>query len=207
VPHLLWHGASGLSEGPPHLAASYDTQDYTEDLPYIWVLFTCRKFCVKRVNLCIFLFCESYFLRFKTIYRDFFLWHTVPNIICTCFILANWKCLRKISKIRLPRKIPDIQYSKTNLTKFDFLLSRDQTSRSRIWHMISENSSVGLLRLLWTMSNICKISDGTIVGKCFRNFLIPCYGSGCVWEWRNIPQMVRGFSCARNIQLEALNEL
>jgi hypothetical protein len=26
----------------------------------------------------------------------------------------------------------------TNLTKFDFPLSRDQTSRSRIWHMISE---------------------------------------------------------------------
>jgi hypothetical protein len=76
----------------------------------------------------------------------------------------------------------------TNLTKFEFPLPRDQTSRSRIWQMISENSSVGLSRLLWTISDICKVNDGTrVVGKCLRNFLIPCFWSGCVWVWRNIP--------------------
>jgi hypothetical protein len=57
------------------------------------------------------------------------------------------------------------------------------------------------------MSDICKVGDGTrVVGKCPRNILIPCFGSSCVCEWRNIPQTVRVFSCARNIQLLALNE-
>jgi hypothetical protein len=33
----------------------------------------------------------------------------------------------------------------------------------------------------------CKVSDGTrVVGKCLGNVLIPSFGSGCVWEWRNI---------------------
>jgi hypothetical protein len=73
--------------------------------------------------------------------------------------------------------------------------------------MISENSSVGLSRLLWAMSDIFKVSDGTrVVGKCLRNFLIPCFGSGCVWEWRNILQTVCVFSCARNIQLLELKK-
>jgi hypothetical protein len=37
--------------------------------------------------------------------------------------------------------------------------------------MISENSSVGLSRLLWTMSDICKDSDSTrVVGKCQEFF-------------------------------------
>jgi hypothetical protein len=54
--------------------------------------------------------------------------------------------------------------------------------------MISENSSVGLSRLLLTMSDICKVSDVTrAAGKCLGNVLIPCFGSGCVWEWMNIP--------------------
>jgi hypothetical protein len=37
-------------------------------------------------------------------------------------------------------KIPKTYYSRTitNLTKFDFPLPRDQTSKSRIWQMISE---------------------------------------------------------------------
>jgi hypothetical protein len=92
-------------------------------------------------------------------------------------------------------------YSRTisNLTKFDFPLPRDQTSRSRIWQMIS--------RLLWMISDIRKVSGGTSAkGKCRRNILIPCFGSDCVWEWRNIPQTVHVFSCARNTQLLALYE-
>jgi hypothetical protein len=37
--------------------------------------------------------------------------------------------------------------------------------------MISENSIVGLSRLLWMMSDICKVSDGKrVVGKCVANF-------------------------------------
>jgi hypothetical protein len=55
--------------------------------------------------------------------------------------------------------------------------------------MIGENSSVGLSRLLWMMSDICEVSDGTrVVVKCLRNILIPSFGAGCVWGWRNIPQ-------------------
>ena len=61
--------------------------------------------------------------------------------------------------------------------------------------------------MLWTMPDIFMVSDGTRVeGKCLRNVLIPGFGSGCVWKWRNIPQTVRVFSCARNIQLLALAE-
>jgi hypothetical protein len=38
------------------------------------------------------------------------------------------------------------------------------------------------------MSDICKVSDSTrVVGKCLRNVSMPCFGSGCVWVWRNIP--------------------
>jgi hypothetical protein len=69
--------------------------------------------------------------------------------------------------------------------------------------MISENSSLGLSRLLWTMSNISMVSDGTrVVGKYLLNFFIPCFGSGCAWEWRNISQTVH----VLNIQVLALNE-
>jgi hypothetical protein len=57
------------------------------------------------------------------------------------------------------------------------------------------------------MSDIHKVSDGTsTVGKYLRNFLIHRFGSDCVWEWKNIPQTVRIFSRARNIQLLTLNE-
>jgi hypothetical protein len=39
---------------------------------------------------------------------------------------------------------------------------------------------------------VCNIIYGTkVVGKRLSNFLIPCFGSGCVGEWRNIPQTVR----------------
>jgi hypothetical protein len=49
------------------------------------------------------------------------------------------------------------------------------------------------------MSDIRKVSDGTsAAGKYLRNFLIPYFGSDCVWEWRNIPQTVRIFSCCTN---------
>jgi hypothetical protein len=51
----------------------------------------------------------------------------------------------------------------TNFTKLYFPSLRDQTSRDRIWQMIRENSSVGLAKLLWTMSDICKVSNSTKV--------------------------------------------
>jgi hypothetical protein len=73
--------------------------------------------------------------------------------------------------------------------------------------MINDISNEGLSRLLWMKSDICEVSDGTgVVGKCLGNILIPCFGAGCVWGWRNIPETVHIFSCARNIQLLALNE-
>jgi hypothetical protein len=56
------------------------------------------------------------------------------------------------------------------------------------------------------MSDICKVSDGTkVVVKCLRNIYL-AFGAGCVCGWRNIPQTVHVFSCARNIQLLALNK-
>jgi hypothetical protein len=62
------------------------------------------------------------------------------------------------------------------------------------------------------MSDIRKVSDGTsAVGKCLRNLLIPCFGSDCVWEWRNIPQTVRKkyttFSTVRIVALWSVNKI
>jgi hypothetical protein len=59
---------------------------------------------------------------------------------------------------------------------------------------------------------LCKDSDGTrIVGKCLRNFLIPCFVSGCIEKWRNIPQNVRKkyttFSTERIVALRSVNKI
>jgi hypothetical protein len=59
---------------------------------------------------------------------------------------------------------------------------------------------------------LCKVSDGTkVVGKCLKNFLIPCFGSGRVLEWRNIPQTVpkkyTTFSTERIIAFRSVNKI
>jgi hypothetical protein len=67
------------------------------------------------------------------------------------------------------------------------------------------------------MSDIRKVSDGTsAVGKCLRNFLIPCFVSDCVWEWRNIPpkharffmrKKYTTFSTVRIVALRSVNKI
>jgi hypothetical protein len=67
------------------------------------------------------------------------------------------------------------------------------------------------------MSDIRKVSDGmSALGKCLKNFFIPCFGSDCVWEWRNIPQTVRvffvrkkytTFSTVRIVALQSVNKI
>jgi hypothetical protein len=57
----------------------------------------------KKGKLVHFLFCGSYFWRFKTIYRDM-LWHTITKVISTCFIFGELKMVAKNAKIRLPQK-------------------------------------------------------------------------------------------------------
>jgi hypothetical protein len=54
------------------------------------------------------------------------------------------------------------------------------------------------------MSDICKVSDGTrVVGKCLWNFLIPCFGSGCVYGNEEIyPKLCEVFFRATISQLE-----
>jgi hypothetical protein len=55
-----------------------------------------------------------------------------------------------------------------------------------------KNASVKLSRLLWTMSDTCKVSDGMrVVVKWLKNILMSSFGAGCLWGWRNIPQTVR----------------
>jgi hypothetical protein len=61
-------------------------------------------------------------------------------------------------------------------------------------------------------STFFKVSDGTrVIGKCLGNFLIPCFGSGCVWEWRNIHQTVRKkcttFITERIVALMSVNKI
>jgi hypothetical protein len=63
----------------------------------------------KNGKLVLFLFCGSYFLRFNTIYWDL-LWHTITNIISTCFIFGELNMVAKNAKIRLLRKKTDIRY-------------------------------------------------------------------------------------------------
>jgi hypothetical protein len=63
-----------------------------------------------------------------------------------------------------------------------------------------------------TEAKLYKVSDGTRkVSKWLRNFLIPCFGSGCVWGWRNIPQTVRKkyttFSTERIVALRSVNKI
>jgi hypothetical protein len=49
------------------------------------------------------------------------------------------------------------------------------------------------------LSDICQVSDGMrVVGKCLRNILIPCFGSGCVWEWRKMPPNRAHFFVRKN---------
>jgi hypothetical protein len=55
-------------------------------------------------------------------------------------------------------------------------------------------------------SQLCKVTDGTkVVSKCLRNFLTHCLGSGCVWEWINIPQTVlKNYTTFRTERIVAL---
>jgi hypothetical protein len=61
------------------------------------------------------------------------------------------------------------------------------------------------------MSDICKVSDGmSAVEKCLRIFLIPCFGSDCVWEWRNtsLPETVRKkYTTFSTVQIVALRSV
>jgi hypothetical protein len=59
---------------------------------------------------------------------------------------------------------------------------------------------------------LCKVSDGTrVVGKCLRNFLIRCFRSDYVWDWRNIPQTVRKkyttFTTEQIVALRSVNKI
>jgi hypothetical protein len=57
----------------------------------------------------------------------------------------------------------------------------DHLPHSRPWCLVTWQREV----------NLCKVSDGTrIVGKCLKNFSIPCFWSACVWKWENVPPTV-----------------
>jgi hypothetical protein len=77
----------------------------------ISVFFRVSQILRKKGKFVPFLFCGNYFWRFKTIYRAF-LWHTITNIIFTCFIFCELKIVANNAKIRLPRKKTDIRYMK-----------------------------------------------------------------------------------------------
>jgi hypothetical protein len=63
------------------------------------VFFRVSQILRKKGKFVHFLFCGSYYLRFKRIYRDL-LWHTITNIISTCFIFGELKMVAKNAKIR-----------------------------------------------------------------------------------------------------------
>jgi hypothetical protein len=93
---------------------------------------------------------------------------------------------------------PKARYQKIRKT-FSYY-SRTITNLTNIWHRPEQpwKSHTWIFRLSFAIFEISmfghvakesqafKVSDGTrVVGKCLRNFLIPCFGSGFVWEWRN----------------------
>jgi hypothetical protein len=80
--------------------------------------------------------------------------------------------------------------------------------------MISENSSVGLSKLLWTMSDIFKVSDGTrIVGKCLFDTLL--WVRLCMGMEKYTPNRARffvrkkytTFSTERIVALRSVNKI
>jgi hypothetical protein len=79
----------------------------------------------------------------------------------------------------------------TNLTKFDVPLPRDidisnmanDKQKNQAWDFEGCSGRFQIfVRLVIVRTGV--------MGKCLRLkfFFIPCFGSGCVWEWRNIPQ-------------------
>jgi hypothetical protein len=113
--------------------------------------------------------------------------------------------------LKIPKTVIYYSCTITNLTKFDFPLPSDQTSRSQKPQMIGENSSVGLSKLLWTMSDICKASDGTRAllhcsrYKCLSNILIPCFGEGCVCFF--VCKKYTTFSTERIVALQSVDNI
>jgi hypothetical protein len=54
------------------------------------------------------------------------------------------------------------------------------------------------------------VQEYPVVGKCLRNFLIPCFWSACVSKCRNVPKTVRKkyttFSTERIVALRSVNK-
>jgi hypothetical protein len=105
------------------------------------------------------------------------------------------------------RHWPSTLVSSLTLQSLTSLINVTKHRKLKYGKWWAKKSSVRLSKLVWTKSDICKVSDGTrVVGKWLRNTLIPCFEAVCVWGWRNIPQTVRVFTWARNTQLLALIE-
>jgi hypothetical protein len=73
--------------------------------PLLYIRFFSRvaNFAKKKGKLVHVLVCVSYFLRFSKL-QVAFLWHTISNIISTCFIFSELKMVARNAKIRLLRK-------------------------------------------------------------------------------------------------------
>jgi hypothetical protein len=86
-----------------HFSRRYDNFYYYLSYYRISGFFRVSQILRKKGKFVHFLFCESYFLRFRR-YIGLFLWHTITYIISTCFIFRKLKMVAKNAKIRLPRK-------------------------------------------------------------------------------------------------------
>jgi hypothetical protein len=106
----LWHHSNDCVKTrydllcPASMSSAWDT--------VYPVFFACRKFC-KKGKFVHFLFCGSYFLRFKTIYGAFYGTQYEYNFY-VFYIFRELKMVAKNAKIRLPRKNPDIRYSRSS---------------------------------------------------------------------------------------------
>jgi hypothetical protein len=116
----------------------------------------------------------------------------------------------KVSNI--PKTFSYYSHTITNLTNIWHCPEQPWKSHTWIFPYYLPYSRFRCLVTWYTEVKLCKVSDGTkVVGKCLRNFLIPFFGSGCVWGWRNIQQTVRkkytSFRTIRTVALQSVNKI
>jgi hypothetical protein len=81
---------------------------------------------------------------------------------------------------RIPISFTYYSYHNYLYTKFDFPLSRDQTTISRICRMMHEKFKCGTFEAALDDVRLRLVMNTRIVVKCLRNILIPCFGANCI---------------------------
>jgi hypothetical protein len=114
----------------------------------------------------------------------------------------------------IPKTFPYYLCTITNLTNNSYFVQSSFESPTLEFFAYHLPYSISRCLVTWQRIEVklYKVSDGTrVVRKCLKYFLIPCFRSGCVWEWRNIPQTVckkyTTFSTEWIVDLRSVNKI